>query len=183
MTDKTPRLRRAALLSSKNPRRSPLFHWLRRHHRQLADTQTGECRDWAPLLEKAIEAGVTDDRGAKPTARLMRDTWRKVRSNIHAKVEAQANSPEPPRKLQPRDLPADWKPMPIPASAPPAVAGQSSTALPPLTHPSQTRVIGQASFGVITSGPLTPEPDYTGMGIAEAKIARARWHIALRQPG
>jgi len=70
-----------------------------------------------------------------------------------------------------------------PALATPALAGRPPTALPPLTHPDQTRVIGQSSFGVITSGPLTPEPDYTGMDVADAKIARAKWHIALRQPG
>ena len=115
----------------------------------------------------------------------MRDTWRKVRTDIQTKAEAQAGSPKSPRKIQPRDLPAAWKPtpIPVPVSAASVPVAQPSTALPPLTHPDQTRVIGQSSFGVITSGPLTPEPDYTGMGVAERKIARAKWHIALRQPG
>ena len=97
---------------------------------------------------------------------------------------------KPPRKLQPRDLPATWQPTPIaappPASAaaiPPPAASQSPTVLAPLSHPDQVRVVGQASFGLITSGPLTPEADYTGMGVAERKIARAKWHLALRQPG
>lgn len=120
MSKNPPRLRRAALQSSKDPRRSPLFHWLSQHHRQLLGTQAGRCRDWAPLLAKAIEAGVTDDRGAAPTERLMRDTWRKVRKDMEVKAGAQAGSPKPPRKLQPRDMPADWRPTPLPAAAAPS---------------------------------------------------------------
>lgn len=193
MTDRNPRLRNAAIQSSKDPRRSPLFHWLRKHYRLLEDTQTNGCREWAPLLAKALAAGVTDDKGTTPTERVMRDTWRKVRK--HVQSEQAAQSAKPPRKLQPRDMPADWRPTPLAAASlpgttppsrpgsPPLAASEPGRALVPLSHPDQVRVVGQASFGVITSGPLTPEPDYTGMGVAERKIARINWTIAKRQTG
>ena len=85
---------------------------------------------------------------------------------------------KPARKLQPRDLPRDWKPTPVT----PVGAGSDSVSsyATPTTRP---RVVGQSLFGVITSGPLTPEPDYTGMGTPETKIARAEWFIAKRKPG
>ena len=118
MIDKVPRLRRAVLQSSKDPRRSPLFHWLQKHQRQLLATQTGGCRHWAPLLAKAIEAGVTDDRGAQPTERVMRDTWRKVRAEVLTQSDTQDGSLKEPRKRQPRDLPMDWRPTPLATGAP-----------------------------------------------------------------
>ena len=118
MTDKVPRLRRAVLQSSKDPRRSPLFHWLRKHQRLLLATQTGGCRHWAPLLAKAIEAGVTDDRGAQPTERVMRDTWRKIRAEVLTQPDTQDGSLKEPRKRQPRDLPMDWRPTPLATGAP-----------------------------------------------------------------
>ena len=118
MTDKAPRLRRAVLQSSKDPRRSPLFHWLRNHQRQLLATQTGGCRHWAPLLAKAIEAGVTDDRGAQPTERVMRDTWRKVRAEVLTQPDTQDGSLKKSRKRQPRDLPIGWRPTPLTTGAP-----------------------------------------------------------------
>ena len=161
-----------------DPQRSPLFHWLAKHHDRLAVSLTGKRINWAPLIAAAVRAGIKDGLGQEPTERTVRRTWKDVRAVQEAQAAAKL-----PRKAQPRDLPTDWKPTPISAPALSAVIGQPLKALPPLTHPSQARAIGQSSFGVITSGPLTPEPDYTGMGVAEAKIARARWHIALRQPG
>ena len=182
MTQHAPRIAAVARQAKLDPQRSPLFHWLAKHHDRLVRELTGKRINWAPLIAAAIRAGIKDGLGRDPIERTVRRTWKDVRA-VH---EARASlPPKPPRKLQPRDLPADWKPTPIPAPAlaAPVPAGQPSTALPPLTHPSQTRVVGQSSFGVVTSGPLTPEPDYTGMDVAERKIARAKWHIALRQPG
>ena len=175
-----------ALRAGRDPWRSPLFHWLKKHHARLEPALSARRVDWKPVILAAAKAGATDDKGGQPSRHTVWRTWRNVCQAVTAE-RAAPEPPKPPRKLQPRDLPADWRPTPIlapaPALATPALAGQPSTLLPPLTHPDQTRVIGQASFGVITSGPLTPEPDYTGMGIAERKIARAKWHIALRQPG
>ena len=187
MTQHAPRITSVARQAKLDPQRSPLFHWLTKHHARLASELTGKRINWAPLIAAAVRAGIKDGLGQEPIKRTVRRTWKDVCAVQEA--QAAAKLAKPPRKLQPRDLPADWRPTPIPAPAPapalatPPLAAQPSKLLPPLTHPDQTRVIGQASFGVITSGPLTPEPDYTGMGIAERKIARAKWHIALRQPG
>lgn len=197
MTKGHPRIKAVALRAGRDPWRSPLFHWLKKHHARLEPALSARRIDWEPLLLAATKAGVTDDKGGDPSRHTVWRTWRKV-CRVVATERAAAGSAKPSRKLQPRDLPADWRPTPLPLpapasvsqlAAPPTVAGQPSTALvpsrelPPLTHPDQTRVIGQSLFGVITSGPLTPEPDYTGMGIAERKVARSKWHIALREPG
>jgi len=179
-----------ALRAGLDPWRSPLFHWLKKHHARLELALSARRIDWEPVMLAATKAGVTDDKGGDPSRHTVWRTWRKV-CQVMAAERAASESAKPPRKLQPRDLPVDWRPTPIPSApaatttvpAPPAPATQSSSALPALTHPRQARVIGQSTFGVITSGPLTPEPDYTGMGVAERKVARSRWHIALRQPG
>lgn len=183
MTQHAPRMTVVARQAKSDPWRSPLFHWLTKHHARLAPGLTGKRINWAPLVAAAIQAGIKDGLGQEPTERTVRRTWKDVRAVLE--TQAEAKLAKPPRKPQPRDLPADWKPTPVPASAPaaPGTTAQPSTALAPLTHPGQTRVVGQASFGVITSGPLTPEPDYTGMGVAERKVARAMWHLKLREPG
>ena len=187
MSKAAPRIKAMALRASRDPKRSPLHHWMKDKYDTLAPLLAGRRVDWEPVSASVQKAGITDYSGGTPTEHTLRRTWRTVRKIIAA--ERAAPVTKPPRKLQPRDMPADWRPTPV-AASPPALAGPppqaslpSSSALPPLTHPSQVRVVGQASFGVITSGPLTPEPDYTGMGIAERKIARAKWHLALRQPG
>lgn len=188
MSGKHPRIKIVAQHAGRDPWRSPLFHWLRRNHARLAPSLSARRIDWEPVIGAASKAGVKDDKGGQPTRHTVWRTWRKVCLVVEAETAAEAT--KSPRKLQPRDLPADWRPTPIavPALAsavivPVPAAGQPPTTLAPLTHPDQVRVVGMASFGPITSGPLTPEPDYTGMGVAERKIARAKWHLALRQPG
>jgi hypothetical protein len=163
MRQRSPRLKAAATESAKDPRRSPLFHWLKKNHNRFPQATSGR-RDWIPLLQKAVAAGVTDDAGQPPSIRVMRDTWRKVCETVAAEQAARAatEAAPPKRKLQPRDLPKDWKPH---LSADP-VPDKPGSAL----H----------AMGPINSGPLLQEPDYTGMDPVERKIARMKWSIRRR---
>ena len=188
MTRHAPRMIEVARQARQDPQRSPLFHWLTKHHARLASELTGKRINWAPVIAAAVRAGVKDGLGHDPIKRTVRRTWNDVCAAKAASDAAQAA--KPPRKLQPRDLPVDWRPTPIgaPSQAPasvvaPVAASQPGTALVPSSYCTPPRVVGQASFGKITSGPLTPEPDYTGMDDVERKIARAAWSIALRKTG
>lgn len=166
--------------AKQDPQRSPLFHWLAKHHSRLVLELTGKRVNWAPLIAAAVRGGIKDGLGRDPTERTVRRTWRDVCAVEAAHTETSATKPSP--KPQPRDVPADWRPTAL-ATAAPKAASEPARALAAVSHPDQVRVVGQASFGVITSGPLTPEPDYTGMDVAERKIARAKWTITLRETG
>ena len=155
-----PRLSRVALEAGKDPKRSPLFHWLLKHHARLAPGLSRKRVDWHPVITAAATAGATDNTGAEPTVHTVRRTWRAVCQIV--KVEDVALAVKPPRKLQPRDMPKDWRPVSI---------------SPPMPRPQQSL---RELLGPVTSGPDLPEPDYTGMDDFERKIARMDWSIKKR---
>ena len=189
MSTVEPRTKVLGLQASRDPRRSSLFHWLMKKHDALAPMLAGRCVDWKPVIIAAAQAGVTDHAGGLPTEHTVRRTWRNVRKVAEAAQAVRAA--RPPRKAQPRDLPADWRPTPVGttserpvATGLPALSGKAGTPVPATaSRPTRVRVVGQDSFGVITRGPLTPEPDYTGMSDVQRKIAEATWQMALRDPG
>ena len=162
MNRTAPRLKTTAIESAKNPRRSTLFYWLKKNHKQFAGI-TGERRNWGPVIERAVAVGVTAGDGKSPSLRIMRETWRKVCKQIEAeKAKADPSArPIKPRKLQPRDLPKDWHPQPI---------------VPTTNAPQTLREL----LGPVMSGPDLPEPDYSGMDDVERKIARMDWSIKRR---
>ena len=119
MRQTQPRLTTVAIEAGKDPKRSPLFHWLMKNHKRLAPGLSKARVDWSPVIASAISAGVKNDWGGDPIEQNVRRTWRNVCQQIEAdkaKVAAEltARAEKPPRKLQPRDLPKDWRPIPIP---------------------------------------------------------------------
>ena len=67
-------------------------------------------------MAAAAKAGVKNDRGGDPDEQTMRRTWRLVCRAVAA--EQAAKAAKPPRKLQPRDMPKDWRPAVIQAATP-----------------------------------------------------------------
>lgn len=111
------KLRRVLRDLTRDPKRSPLFHWLYERHGVLAGPTEGRRLAWEPLRERVTTLGLTDHQGNLPSDRTLRDTWRKVReakAREHA-VAARAQ----PAKLQPSRMPADWRPTPVPTPPPP----------------------------------------------------------------
>jgi len=117
MTQRASRITAVVRQAKLDPQRSPLFHWLTKHHDRLAFELTGKRINWAPLIAAAIRTGIKDGLGRDPTERTVRRTWKDVRAVQEARASL---PPRPPRKLQPRDLPADWRPTPLPAAAVPS---------------------------------------------------------------
>ena len=111
MRQTQPRLKTVALEAGKDPQRPSLFHWLWKHHARLAPGLSERRVDWGPVIAAAITAGVTDGRGGNPSERTIRRTWHEACADRERRDAAQAA--KSPRKLQPRDLPKDWRPQPI----------------------------------------------------------------------
>lgn len=126
MSISEPRVKAIALQASKDPRRSPLFHWLRKNYKTLAPLLIGRRVNWAPVIALVETAGVTDYAGGVPTEHTLRRTWRTVRQVLEAEQAAQGANP--PRKPQPRDLPATWRPTALAiSSASPPVSPEGET--------------------------------------------------------
>jgi hypothetical protein len=76
-TDDISLLARAACL--KPEARSPLRRWMARHADELTPSLTRLARpNWQAMATEIRERGIQDGRGRPPTARTVRDTWRKV---------------------------------------------------------------------------------------------------------
>lgn len=114
MHERKPKLRSVARNVARDPRRSPLFHWLAEHYAELEPATSGPRSDWSPLRTKAIQHGITDDAGNSPSERTVRDTFRKVRQEV-AKSQAEGRHKAQP-KIQPSRLPVTWRPQ---AATPP----------------------------------------------------------------
>ena len=69
----------ARLAQMKPEARSPLHRWLARHADELTPCLTTFGRpNWQAMAAEIRERGIRDGRGRPPTARTVRDTWRKV---------------------------------------------------------------------------------------------------------
>ena len=110
-------LRRVLRDLTRDPKRSPLFHWLYERHDVLAGPTEGRRLAWEPLRERVTTLGLTDHQGNLPSDRTLRDTWRKVRE-VKAREQAVAARAQS-AKLQPSRMPADWRPTPVPVPPPP----------------------------------------------------------------
>lgn len=62
------------LQASRDPKRSPLFHWLREKHDTLAPLLAGRRVDWEPVIAAMRKAGITDYGGGVPTEHTLRRT-------------------------------------------------------------------------------------------------------------
>jgi len=128
MAQKRPRLKAVAAAAGRDPKRSPLFHWLVKNHDALAPGLRSKRVDWAPVIASAAAEGVKTDWGTEPQAQTVRRTWRKACAHVEVERKAIATreaggSPKPERKLYPRDMPKDWRP--------PEAATQSQKTKPP----------------------------------------------------
>jgi hypothetical protein len=171
MSQKRPKLKAVAAAAGRDPKRSPLFHWLVKNHDALAPGLRSKRVDWNPVIASAAAEGVKTDWGTDPQAQTIRRTWRKACAHVEAERKATAareagTSPKPERKVYPRDMPKDWRPPEAAAAEPPKIKPGE-----PLAH---LRALGPTP----TAGPFVPEPDYTGMDNAQRNIARINWNIA-----
>lgn len=156
MSNKPPRFKVAADRAAEDPRRSPLFRWLKKNHK-LIPPATAVRRDWGPLRDKAAASGITDDSGNPPSLRIMRDTWRKVCAVVAAEAQAGRAVTTASRKLYPRDMPVDWRPresVPPPSNAPAIRKPKNASELvnnvnitPDEAIEGVLRVIHEASYG------------------------------------
>ena len=116
---------------TRDPKRSPLFHWLYERHDVLAGPTEGRRLAWEPLRERVTTLGLTDHQGNLPSDRTLRDTWRKVRE-VKAREQAVAARAQS-AKLQPS--PDARRPAPNAGSLPPppvtAAGGGTSIQQPP----------------------------------------------------
>jgi hypothetical protein len=76
--------------------RSPLYHWLRDHHDQIADAL--HRPRWVKVAAWLAGQDIRDGSGKPPSAAIARLTWRKVRADLataRAAPVAQPPSPAP----------------------------------------------------------------------------------------
>lgn len=195
MAQKRPRLKAVAAAAGRDPKRSPLFHWLVKNHDALAPGLRSKRVDWAPVIASAAAEGVKTDWGTEPQAQTVRRTWRKACAYVEAERKAIAAretgaSPKAERKLYPRDMPKDWRPPEAAASHKPQGVPSQELAVVGSTHAPDSggfrpTLDPDGTFGgrPVTRGPLLPEPDYTGMTRSERIIARNEWRIKRRSIG
>ena len=158
MVDAAPRgrLKAAGQASAEDPRRSPLFHWLKKNRRAIPPPE-GARRDWRPLLAKANAAGVTDGAGKPPTARRMQLAWREVERFIAVRqAQAADGTDASPRGRHSSGLPKDLK-APVlrearrPAGQAPAPSGSAAQPAMPAALP--------VLPGVLTAPAAHPDVD------------------------
>lgn len=131
MSTSKRKLKSVARCVARDPRRSPLFHWLLENFDVLEPGVAGPRSDWAPLRALAIADGITDDDGNEPTGRTVRRTMGKVRREVAARGAAKGR-PAPP-EVPPSRLPASVRPPVEPPRAPatPRPVPPRHTASPP----------------------------------------------------
>ena len=71
---------------------------------------------WSSFAQSLGRAGLTNKDGNPISADSARKLFERVRCAVDEAKEAKkfAQAAKPPRKLQPRDMPKDWRPTPIP---------------------------------------------------------------------
>lgn len=143
MRERKPKLKSVIKEVARDPKRSPLFHWLAENYAELEPATAGPRSDWRPLRAKAIQHGITDDAGNSPSERTMRDTFRKVRQEV-AKRQAELRQKAEPA-TPPSRMPATWRPTPIEpppsrvASRPPSPTNTDSAPATPRELPEAAR--------------------------------------------
>lgn len=137
MNTKTHKLRRVAKQIARDPKRSPIFHWLVDNLGKLEPEQTGTRSDWGPLRTILINKGINDDAGNPPSERTVRDTVRKVREELARREASKSGNAKP--SLAPSRLPATWRPQE--ATPPPrSGVGESGAASgPPVNETREER--------------------------------------------
>ena len=93
MASKHLTIREVARLATRDPQRSPLFHWLKDDFTHLRPLLSVPRVDWRPLLQAASVAGATDDKGDPASCHTAWRTWRKVCHVVAAEQAAQAAKP------------------------------------------------------------------------------------------
>ena len=142
-----------ALLVSlrRNEKRSPLFHWLAKHHDEILQALAGERIDWRTAVARFREAGLTDATGKPPTPRTARETWYQVRRLIAARMAGPVSSR--PVKIIPSKMSKDARPSvgpsPVAPAVPPSAAvtwptAQSVGQVPPQSDPARGRRLSAA---------------------------------------
>ena len=148
MRERKPKLKSVVKELARDPKRSPLFHWLAENYAELEPATAGPRSDWRPLRAKAIQHGITDDAGNSPSERTMRDTFRKVRREV-AKRQAELRH-KAERATPPSRMPASWRPAPI---EPPASRAVPRPAPPTNTDsaPAAPREIPEAARATLAA--------------------------------
>ena len=129
MNTKTHKLRTVAKQMARDPKRSPIFHWLVDNLGKLEPELTGTRSDWGPLRATLIKKGINDDAGNAPSERTVRDTVRKVREEL-ARREAD-KSGNAKRTLPPSRIPATWRPQEATPPPRPGVGESGPVSGPP----------------------------------------------------
>ena len=94
----------------KGPQRSTLFHWLVKHHDEIAQAAAGRAIRWEPLRIRFAELGLTDGDGKLATAETARLTWFKVRKEVLKRRTLRATGMLPKLAATPPRAPANWMP-------------------------------------------------------------------------
>lgn len=139
------KLKTVALRVARDPKRSPLFHWMLENFEALEPGVAGRRSDWAPLRAEAIARGITDDDGNDPSERTVRDTMRKVRQEVAIRREASGR--KTPSAVYPSRFPATWRPpieTPRPPPSPRAVS--SNTTVPAPSAPPEMNEAARATL-------------------------------------
>jgi hypothetical protein len=117
----------------RSEKRSPLFHWLAKHHDEIVEALAGERMDWLTAVARFEEAGLTDATGKPATPRTARETWYQVRKVIASRM-AGLSSTRPvktaPSKMSRNARPAVAPPLRVCAAPPPPAATTWPTAGP-----------------------------------------------------
>lgn len=162
MSTSKRKLKSVARRVARDPRRSPLFHWLLENYADLEAATAGARSDWAPLRAEAIENGITDDGGNEPSERTIRETMCKVRREVARRRAAAGRGAVP--EFQPSRLPPTWRPMPV---QPPHAPVAPRTAPPPVPAPAAPPEMNDAARAMLAS--LQEQLDYADRHVRPPK--------------
>ncbi|MDE1905042.1 MAG: hypothetical protein KGH75_01145 [Rhodospirillales bacterium] len=151
--------------------RSPLFHWMVKHHDELMEESARERIDWKNFCAEVARQGITDTQGQPPTIAMARKTWGRVRKAV---AERRAAA-KPPRPTPPSRFPKDWTPpliseTPIPVPAYLRAPGTTTTSPAPSLPAPPVRTEAGA---IVDRG--APEPG--SMEDLLQSFDKADWHL------
>lgn len=100
--------------------RSKLFWWFVENHDDILEGAKRQRIQWAVVIERANELGLTNRAGASPTRKLAKLTWQ--RAQIYVTAARRADAAAPARPLSPFPMPRSSDARPVTAE-PPALSG------------------------------------------------------------
>jgi hypothetical protein len=101
---------------------SDMYRWLRKRYAQIAGSLSVDKPAWRSVAAELATEGVVGARGQRPSAKSVREMWRRVCRDVERERAAREAEPGTPRRWKPPRSQSDWRPEPVRALGPPATS-------------------------------------------------------------